>query len=1075
MLTRHTDSVALCASLALSIVVSKDKNMTSGRLTFHAAMFWTALFTLLLIFSARCQAQTTDLVIAPVAPASRLLLLGQHAPWATEQNRRGLIPGDTMLEHLILVLKRSPQKQKAFERFLQELQDASSPSYHRFLTPVQVGKRFGTSQHDIEAVTGWLRSQGLRLNSVGNSRMMIDFSGNASLVGAAFATKMSYYEVKGERRMATASDPQIPAALAGVIQSVSGLNTANDHPYYGAQPAQVPAIGAGTELPALSICNGGTCTNFVAPGDFFTIYDLSGAWNFDLLGGGQTIAIIGRAKVYDPDIENFQTLSGLAKQDPTVIVPPNGMDPGAPAGTGGTATGDQIEATLDVMRAGSVAPAATIDLVVSADDEQSGLNGIRTAATYVVDTNPLPAYIMNISFGACEADRTQADVQFWDTLFSQAAAEGISAFVASGDGGAAGCDDYFQPPPQNQIASPNYICSSSYSTCVGGTEFADTSNPSQYWSQSGSGDLGSALGYIPEGGWNEPLNAQGATQAASSGGGFSSYIPTPSWQVGTGVPGTQGRYTPDVAFSSSAHDGYFGCLAASGGAHPGDCVVRNGEFYFEYFFGTSAAAPDMAGITALLNQKFQSPQGELNQRLYYLAANPVLKVFNDVTVDTSGVSGCAVTTPSMCNNSMPSPTGLTGGLPGYLVTPGFDEVTGLGSIDVSNLLVNWYAGFPATTSVVTSSVNPAFQGEPVTFTATVTTAGTNLPTGKVTFFNANYGFPFGALGTGFLSTVNGTQVATFTTSTLPVDLYHITAFYSGDANNADSTSPEVIQNINAPTFTWAAKDSASGSVLSGQSATYNFMATPTGISTFPLSISFGCTPIATLTCTFNPAQIAAGSGSTPVQLTITTVGPNQPTGSKIRRAANYRFPWLPLALPLSGIVMVGFARRRMSQRCAIASVFSCLVLLGLLVACGGGGGGNGAPPPPPEVGVTVSAGVPASLFPNDTADNWPLQTAQFTATVTNANNKAVTWAVSPPNLGTIDANGLYTAATVAAGLPTSVAITATSVADPTKFGQATETLNAATIPTPIGQPYAIYVYAFEGNTVNNVPVTLAVE
>src|SRR5208282_1370882 len=117
--------------------------------------------------------------------------------------------------------------------------------------------------------------------------------------------------------------------------------------------------------------------------------------------------------------------------------------------------------------------------------------------------------------------------------------------------------------------------------------------------------------------------------------------------------------------------------------------------------------------------------------------------------------------------------------------PGFDEVTGLGSIDVSNLLANWYAGFPATTSVVTSSVNPAFQGEAVTFTATIATAGTSPPTGKVTFFNAYYALPFGAIGSAVLSTVNGSQVATFTTSTLPVGSYAVTAFYGGDANNAD--------------------------------------------------------------------------------------------------------------------------------------------------------------------------------------------------------------------------------------------------------------------------------------------------
>ena len=138
------------------------------------------------------------------------------------------------MQHLTLVLKRSPQQQQVFEQFLQQLQDPSSRNYHHFLTPVQIGKRFGASQHDIEAVSEWLRGQGLRVDSVANSRMMIDFSGNASVVGAAFATEMRYYLVNGEQRMATAGDPQIPAALAGVIQSVSGLYTIKNRPYHGA-------------------------------------------------------------------------------------------------------------------------------------------------------------------------------------------------------------------------------------------------------------------------------------------------------------------------------------------------------------------------------------------------------------------------------------------------------------------------------------------------------------------------------------------------------------------------------------------------------------------------------------------------------------------------------------------------------------------------------------------------------------------------------------------------------------------------------------------------------------------------
>ena len=907
-----------------------------------------------------CRAQTTDLVNASVDPAIRAVLRGQHAPWALPQNVQGPVPGDTMLEHLTLVLKRSPQRQKVFEQFLQQLQDPASPNFHRWLTPVQVGKRFGASRHDIDAVSQWLRSQGLRVNSVANSRMMIDFSGNASLVGTAFATEMRYYLVNGEQRMATADDPQIPAALAGVIQSVSGLYTIRNRPYHGAGRAQFRAHGAGLDLPAATFCNGSDCSNFIFPADFATIYDLNSVYAQNIDGTGQTIAIIGRSRVYDPDIENFQTLSGIAVKDPTVIIPPLGVDPGPPDGTTSPVSEDQLEATLDVMRSTSIATGATIDLIVSTNTQTA--DGIAIAAEYAVDTNPVPAQIMNISFGGCEAEAGQSGVDFWDSLFSQAAGEGISVFVCSGDSGAAGCDPYFQTPPQTQIASPNAICSSSYSTCVGGTEFADAANPAQYWNQNPtqSPPYESALSYIPEGGWNEPLNGKGATQAASSGGGYSSHIATPSWQTGTGVPGTQGRYTPDIAFSSSAHDGYFGCLAADGNS-----CVRNGqgEFNFEYFFGTSAAAPDMAGITALLNQELGAPQGELNQRLYQLAANPANAVFHDVTVTTSGVSDCVVTTPSMCNNSTPSPAGLTGGLSGYLVTAGFDEVTGLGSIDAANLLANW------------------------------------------------------------------------------------------------------------ATFNWTNSGSTSVTVLSGQSASYTFSAKPMGASgTFATNVIFSCSglPDATVSCAFNPTQINAGSGPTPVQVTIATTGPNAPAANnKLRRVADRRSPWLPLALPLAGIVMCGLAGRTISKHSAIAGVCVSLALLGLLIACGGGGS---APP----IAVTVSQGTPPSLYPNDKADGWPAQTAQFTATVANS-TQGVNWTASS---GTITANtgspltATYTAPSVASGLPATVTVTATSPADSTKFGSATETLTPATVP---GTYSNILVTATDSTTVNAVPVTLTVQ
>src|SRR5262249_54853104 len=206
-----------------------------------------------------------------------------------------------------------------------------------------------------------------------------------------------------------------------------------------------------------------------------------------------------------------------------------------------------------------------------------------------VDTHPLLAQVMSLSYGSCEAVNDGASrVSYWDHLFSQAAAEGITVVVSSGDSGVAGCDDQFAPPPANQAASPNLICASSYATCVGGTQFADAANPDAYWRTTNLAGFSSALSYIPEGAWNEPLNSAGNVQVAATGGGVSAHIPTPPWQVGPGVPGKAGRYTPDVSFSASRHTGYFSCLAAQDTS----CVADGAGFFrFLISFGTSAAAP----------------------------------------------------------------------------------------------------------------------------------------------------------------------------------------------------------------------------------------------------------------------------------------------------------------------------------------------------------------------------------------------------------------------------------------------------------------------------------------------------
>jgi hypothetical protein len=252
-------------------------------------------------------------------------------------------------------------------------------------------------------------------------------------------------------------------------------------------------------------------------------------------------------------------------------------------------------------------------------------------------------------------------------------------FVAAGDGGAAGCDTFFAAPPASQVASANYICASGNVTCVGGTEFADTASPATYWNASNTSALASAKSYIPEGAWNEPLDSSNKPVISAGGGGVSVFIAKPSWQKGTSVPADGYRDTPDIAFTSSGHDGYFGCYSADAF---GNCATGS----FEYFIGTSAATPSMAGIASLATQHAGKPLGNLNPLLYSIANGAAPgKVFHDVTVATSGVASCT-SQPSMCNSSTPGQSGLTGGLAGYQVGAGFDLATGWGSLDVANFL-----------------------------------------------------------------------------------------------------------------------------------------------------------------------------------------------------------------------------------------------------------------------------------------------------------------------------------------------------------------------------------------------------
>ena len=756
-------------------------------------------------FAGQVCAQTPNRIARTFDPNQVQKLENHYPAWAVPANDSGALPADRQLDNLTLVLARSPAQEQAFEQFLNDQQDPSSPEFRHWLTPGEIGERFGVSQGDLATVTGWLQSEHLHVNWVAPSGVLVGFGGAAADVGRAFQTEFHAYTVNGIQRISVASDPMIPVALAPVIRSARGFFSIDEEPNHSAQ-----AMLSSASSPAITVTGSGGTYHYLTPADFATIYDVPSS----VTGAGYTVGIVGRARTNMADFTNFKSITGSTFANPTEVVPTalGGVDPG-PAYTAppscettnscsSALTGyldDQSEATLDVFRAGSTAPGASILLVTATN--ASGSIGVDTE--YLVNTTPVPAQVISISFGACELVGGPSGVNFWDTLFQQAAGEGISVFVASGDSGASECDTYFATPPASpQPNSPNYICSSGFATCVGGTEFNDTSNPSQYWSSTNLSNYRSALSYIPEGAWNEPLNSSGGTEAAATGGGVSLYIATPIWQTGTGVPspGT-GRYTPDVSFSASGHDGYFSCFAAGGGS----CVSGSNGTSFEVFAGTSAAAPGMAGVAALLDQSKGAAQGNLNPGIYSTAVSAPA-AFHDVTVSSSGVSGCSVTTPSLCNNSIPGPTGLTGGQAGYLVQTGYDEATGWGSLDVAQF-VNSYAVVQKTTPTVSVTPIPASITTAQAYQLQIAVSGGSgnpVPTGSVTA-------AFGTTTLGVLQLTGGTVTSNFAAGTLPAGIDTITVTYAPDSassstyNGASGSTTINVASLSktTPTITWA--------------------------------------------------------------------------------------------------------------------------------------------------------------------------------------------------------------------------------------------------------------------------------
>jgi subtilase family serine protease len=625
-------------------------------------------------------------------------LPGSGNPLARAEFDQGRVNGNTIIRGVSLTFRRSSAQQKSLQRLLIEQQDARLQNYHRWLTPEQFADRFGMTEGDIARVTSWLESEGFSVGRIARGRTQIAFSGSVARIESVFHTEIHNYLIHGEKHFANASELSIPRALSGVILGVRGLDDFRPKPRHTGVH-RVPVSPNFT-----SSISG---SHFLVPEDFATIYDVKALYDLGIDGSGEKIAVVGDSAITMSNITTFRSLSGLPTNNPTEVLVPNS----------GTATvpsaGEQIEAYLDLEWSGAIAKNASIIYVYVGNNSNYS---VWDALQYAVDNDTAP--VISTSFGNCEQGLGSANALIIQGWAQQANAQGQTISAASGDSGAADCD--YGVVAATQGLAVDIPAAIPEVSGVGGSEFtgdAASTGTTTYWSGTNDSNYGSALIYIPEEVWNDTSEsiANGGSLAAG-GGGASTFFSKPSWQTGTGVPSDGHRDVPDVSLNASPfHDPFLIC---DGNDENGiqSCTngFRDSQNYVDAVGGTSVGAPTFAGIIALLNQATNSAGlGNINSTLYSLAGRAP-SAFHDITSGDNKVP---------CVSG--SPNCPSGGTMGYSAGTGYDQASGLGSVDAYNLTTSW-PGYGTNSSYAVSaspaSVSISAPGQSGTSNITVTAA-----------------------------------------------------------------------------------------------------------------------------------------------------------------------------------------------------------------------------------------------------------------------------------------------------------------------------------------------------------------
>jgi hypothetical protein len=924
-----------------------------------AALCAVAVFSCL---PALAQSAVARRVTQKIDETKLTTLKGHVRPFLKAAIDKGPVDDNQPLGAIMLMFSRTPQQQADLDALVDQLHSKSSANYHNWLTPQQFGARFEPADEDVAAVKAWLQSKGFTILDVVPSKTHISFTGTVGQLRTAFHVDIHHVSLNNEEHMAAIDEPSVPAALAPVIGGLHKLDDFSPKPLvrpFGAfnkdlRTGKITPVEGTTTGPTANF-DSGTGNYSLGPQDFYTVYNENPLLTAGITGAGQTIAVIEEVQVATADVTTFRAQFGL----PTYPATPNATGGGvnymigSSTGLGGytscyapvtqsagkTST-EEAEADIDLQWAGTTAPNAIVDFVAcggtatSGDGTTVGSLGIDHSAQYIVNYLSSTVVAASLSYGECEGDLTNSTttgVGYYNNQWEQYAAEGITAIVSSGDGGAEQC---YQDDTHATTLAPsvNGWGSSAYNVSAGGTDFGDlyesndyTTSPVGTWwnATNGTGDS-SAVTYIPETTWagycsgelfasllqKEGNTTFGTTYTPSAicshstgrtlggylavvggAGGISTYNTIPTWQsvygVGLNSVSSTFRNLPDVSLFAS--NGWWGHYLPYCESDVDACTLTNYDAGDLGAGGTSFVAPQLAGLMALISQKTGDRQGQADYTLYNLAAQQY-GTPGSPSANLTACSGSGVATgqrpPSSCyfydiSNDMPSlqsgtitpgiyqpclatdidcykgsgttygvnvvpGTTATSGILGYTASPGYDDATGLGSLNFYGLVEGWNSVSPAfaSTTTLTASASSVVYSTTANLTLTATVKATGrggavAPAGTVEFFDG--GSITGTLlgtgtiasnctGTGASTSCDGVATLSLASDVLTPGSNSIVAYFEGDgANDAASTSSAVAVTVTS----WP------------QTITFNNAATGTygGTLTLSATASSGLTPV----------------------------------------------------------------------------------------------------------------------------------------------------------------------------------------------------------------------------------------